>query len=250
MNNRKHISEELLTLSPTLAALTVVNVFSVPDDYFNSLSGSVLSAISADNNIIFSSIEKQSLSVPEGYFDGLADAILNKIKGQSGNTAPGEMGHLSPTIFAIGNKNIFTVPENYFENNTSEIISNIPKPAMLVEMKKRSFIFKYAAAAVVSGIIGLTVLSLFNNKNDTSNPLLPQAAMAQAGEIIKNNSFEKELNNVSDKDIQQYLEQHGQDVNAALVASVTDDNNLPNPEDYITDDKTLDDYLNKINLNN
>ncbi len=248
MNNRKLISEELSAISPAVAAIPVVNVFSAPDDYFNTISDEILSVIFADNKSIFSGKEKQPLSVPAGYFDSLADTILHKIKTQADETASTEILHLSSALSAIGNKNVFTLPQNYFENSVQEILNNIPKPAKLVEMKKRSSFFNYAAAAVVSGIIGLSVVSVFNNKS--SNSLLPQTAMAQAGEIIKNNSFDRELNNVSDKDIQQYLEQRGQDVGAALVASSADDSILPNPEDYLTDDKTLDKYLSKINLTN
>ncbi|MEO7045517.1 MAG: hypothetical protein ABI091_09455, partial [Ferruginibacter sp.] len=78
-----------------------------------------------------------------------------------------------------------------------------------------------------------------------------KTAMADAKQIIKNNSFDQELNTISDNDIEQYLQKRGLDVNAALVASSTDDNsNLPAPEDYINNDNTLDNYLNNANLNN
>ena len=169
MNNRKYILDELSAISPTLAAIPVVNVFSVPDNYFNTLSDNILSSLPVDNNSLFLGLEKQPLSVPEGYFNGLADSILNKIKSQSENTATEEIDYLSPTISNIGNKNIFTVPENYFKNSVSDILNNIPKPAKLVEMKRRSSFLNYASAAVVSGIIGLSVLSVFNNKTDSSN---------------------------------------------------------------------------------
>lgn len=250
MNERKNISEELSAISPAVAAIPVVNVFSVPGNYFDTLTHHILSSVYLDNTNPLYEIEKKSSTVPEGYFEGLADAIMHKIKAEASENSAAEILHLSPAVSAIGNKNIFTVPANYFETNVQRILNHIPKPAKVVEMKTRSSFFNYAAAAVVTGIIGLSVLSIFNNKTNTNNSLLPATVMAHAGEIIKTNSFDKELNSVSDKDIQQYLEQQGQDVNAALVASSTDNNNLPSPEDYIIDDKTLDDYLNKINLNN
>lgn len=250
MNERKNITEELTAISPAVAAIPVVNVFSVPGNYFDTLADHILSCVYLDDTNLLSETEKKSLTVPEGYFEGLADAIMHKIKAGASENSAAEILYLSPAVSAIGNKNIFTVPNNYFETNVQRILNHIHKPAKVVEMKSRSSFIKYAAAAVVTGIIGLSVLSIFNNKTNTNNILLSATVMAQAGEIIKANSFDKELNNVSDKDIQQYLEQQGQDVNAALVASSADDNNLPNPEDYIIDDKTLDDYLNKINLNN
>ncbi|MEO6538852.1 MAG: hypothetical protein ABIT07_02790 [Ferruginibacter sp.] len=250
MNYRTVISEELSSISPAVANIPFSNVFSVPEKYFDTLSSHVLASISANPVSVFEGLENKTLAVPEGYFDGLADAILSKIKTLEVESVSAEISRLSKTISGVGNKNIFTVPFNYFENTIIQLQARIPKPARIVEMKRRSSFLNYAAAAVVSGIIGLSVLSVFNNKPDSHLDLVPRAAMAQAGEIIKNNSFDRELNTVSDNDIQLYLEQHGQDVNAALVASATDDNNLPNPGDYLSDDKTLDEYLNKINLIN
>jgi hypothetical protein len=252
VNNRKNILDELLSISPIVATIPVVNVFSVPENYFNTLSFNILAKLPATESV-FETSPKQVFSVPEGYFDGLASSILNKIKAEDNNAAKSEIASISPTIATIGNKNVFTVPENYFEDNIAAIIDNLPKPAKVIEMKKRPVFFRYVAAATITGIIGLSVISVFNNKTNNNSTIVPtetKQVLAQANQIIKNNSFDKELNSLSAKDIQQYLEQDGQDVNAALVASSIDDNTLPNPEDYIIDDKTLDDYLKKANLNN
>ncbi|MEJ7609704.1 MAG: hypothetical protein WKF88_00855 [Ferruginibacter sp.] len=73
----------------------------------------------------------------------------------------------------------------------------------------------------------------------------------KANEILKTGSFENEMNSLSDNDIVKYLKENGEDINAALVASsLTDETKLPEASDYLTDENTLDDYLNENNLKN
>ena len=76
------------------------------------------------------------------------------------------------------------------------------------------------------------------------------ATKNSANNILKTGTFDKELETVSDKDIEQYLEQGGQDVNAALVAASTDDEaTLPEAAEYLLDENALDNYLKKKHLN-
>ena len=246
MSNTEIISE-LATISKEVAAIPRVNVFSVPAGYFNTLSASILYQIQNESLLIPVSRTLNVGEVPEGYFEGLANQIMNKIK--AGESVKEEMKDLSPTLSHIGNQNIFTVPDGYFESLPEVINLRIPQPAKVISIKRDSF-FKYAAAAVVTGIIGLSVFNVFDNKEKIDKPLQSEAVMAKANEIIKNKTFDIELQNVSDNEIEQFLTESGQDVNAALVASVIDDNNLPASDEYLVDDKTLDEYLNKLNLNN
>lgn len=251
MTSNKEISAELLSLSPTLAAIPNTNVFSVPDNYFNELPANILQLLQPDQPLSFGKAEKPSLSVPEGYFDGLASSILTKIKSQSEETAMEEISSLSPAIAAIGQKNVFTVPEGYFDGISVEALQNVAPQAKVVAMKPKTRIIKYMAAAAVAGVIGLSIFNIAGNKTEVKNNNYPADLMAEANNILKNKSFDKELNALSDKDIEQYLEANGEDVDAALVAStVVDDSNLPSAEEYIIDDNTLDNFLKKVNLNN
>jgi len=251
MTSNKEISAELLSLSPTLAAIPNTNVFSVPDNYFNELPASVLQLLQPDQSFSFSKAGIPSMTVPEGYFDGLASSILSKIKSQAEETASEEISSLSPSIAAIGKKNIFSVPEGYFDGISAEALKNIAPQAKVVELKPKTRILKYMAAAVVAGVIGLSIFNLTSTKKQDSNSGYQADLMAEANTILKNKSFDKELNALSDKDIEQYLEANGENVDAALVAStVVDDNNLPSVEEYIIDDNTLENFLKKVNLNN
>lgn len=253
MNLKEEILNELSALSTTVAAIPRLNVYSVPDGYFNHFSDSVLALIHPEEQFSFEHSKQSSMSVPEGYFEGLADSILNKIKQEGTENAGDEIKRISPAVAQIGNSNVYTVPEAYFESLDFLISQRIPKPAQVVQMRRRPAIYRQMIAAVVVGIMGISLFSLLDNKSDKSDlvPVTNEAVMAKAGEIIRNNSFEKELASISDKDIESYLSKNGQDVNAALVAATTDDAGaLPATDEYLINENTLDEFLNKMNLNN
>jgi len=282
-----NILNELQALSTTVANIQRVNVFNVPDDYFNNLSQQVLllkntadndPAVTAAvpesyfNNLaetiigrikreaeVENKVEQENLtsilaaignnniySIPQGYFDHLSDNINAKILNQSANTFS-ETHNISELVASIGNRNIYSVPQDYFE--TLKVALNNTKTAKVVSIKSRFATFKYAVAAVVTGIIGLSVFFVLNN-----TPVKPSAetaaVMIEANEIIKTNSFDKELASISDDAIVAFLESKGQNVEAALVASLTDDKNLPDATDYLINENTLNDVLKTIDLNN
>ena len=64
------------------------------------------------------------------------------------------------------------------------------------------------------------------------------------------NDVDGELSKISDDDIVKYLEAGGTNVKDAIVANSVDDNELPAQEDYLLDEKALENYLNSINLDN
>ena len=55
--------------------------------------------------------------------------------------------------------------------------------------------------------------------------------------------FDQTLNTLSDDDIANYLDKNGSDADVAELSSNIDDNSLPNADQYLLDDKTLDNYL-------
>ncbi len=288
MNERDYILTELKEISATVAALPRVNVYTVDAAYFNGVEAELIARIAADNlyntqnsfsvpdgyfeglnNSIFDKIratENNELldemsqlsttiagignanvySVSPTYFLAVSNTILQSIYASESNEVLDEMNKLSPTVAGIGNKNVYTAPQGYFD-----VLRFANTEAPVVRMQKqtavRSF-FKYAVAAVVTGLLGISVYTFVNK------PLKPDvqtaALMKQADEIIKNNSFDAMLETISDKDLEKYLTNNGEDVNAALVASTAEDVQLPNADDYLFDDKTLDNFLNENNLKN
>lgn len=230
MHSNHTIQNELKELNSILAGIYNRNVYTVPEGYFDVVPGDILLAIqqksieAGDNN-----------SVPAGYFEGLADAIMGKIR--SGEDRDEE----SSLLNGLKNINVFRVPSGYFDTLATDIITQLPQPAKVVVMKKRSSFFNYAAAAVITGIIGLSVVSVFNKK-ESSYLIQDNTEIAS----IDPKNIDEAFSTLTDADIVNYLQKDGQDVNAALVASITDDKNLPDQVDYLTDDKTLDNLLSEL----
>lgn len=249
MTRRIDILSELKESAPTLARVPAVNVFSVPDGFFVDFPEAMLELVKEESSGLLDAAVKQPFAVPDGYFDRLAGNIMNRIMQEEILTVKEEARLLSPTLAAIVNRNVFTVPAGYFEQLTPGSSKEVSLPAKVVPMKINRGMLSYMVAAAITGIIGLSILSIFNNKTADS-VVSPETAMLQASEIIKNKSFDSELDKISAGDIEKYLTESGQDVNAALVASATDEIALPDADEYIMNDNTLDNVLSKMNLNN
>lgn len=294
MYQQDYILNELKDLSPTLAAIPRVNVFSVPDGYFDLLSTRLLiqarpgetGEVTAEmktsvpdgyfENLagnIMTRIKREALSevvlethgvsslvaeignqnmykVPSGYFQNLANSILAQTSSLRAGQVTAETAGISELVAGIGNQNVYHVPEEYFAELPGQVNAKLPQPARIVTMKSRFTAFRYAAAAVVTGLIGLSILFLVNKSNGDKTNAGQTAVLTEARQIINTNSFEKEFSSVSDAAIVSFLESKGQDVEAALVASLTDEKNLPDADEYLINENTLDEVLKTLDLNN
>ncbi len=103
---------------------------------------------------------------------------------------------------------------------------------------------------MITGILGMSVFSLFNKANVEVSTGYTSQVVNNGMQIMKSNSFESELETLNSTEIERYLASNGQDINASLVALVSDENILPAAEDYLINENTLDELLNKLNLNN
>lgn len=264
MTNSIDTTNELKELSPMLGGMEKVNVFTVPAGYFERVGEDILLTVNEETGTLLNSISNQiETKVPPGYFDSLAEIILSKIKSKEANSLNAinenqssllsspfpppleeiEEAKLSPTLFSIQNKNVFTVPYGYFEALPENILSLIkPRQVKVVNMGNRNNWFKYAAAAAFVGIVMFTAFKFMGNNNKVE---LPQYVK----EGMKINNVDDELAKITDEDIIKYLQADSIDVDAALVANTIDENELPAPDDYFTDDKTLDYYLDNIDIN-
>jgi hypothetical protein len=227
----------------------------VPSGYFESLADNILNKIKAQDDtaaelkalspMLHSIPNKNVFTVPQGYFENLADTVLNKIIDQ--DNAANELKELSPMLYSIQGKNVFTVPQGYFESLSADILDKAkPQQAKVVTMTRRrtTTILKYAVAAVFTGLVALSVYK-FTGGPEVKTIELP----GYVAEGQKINNVDEELAKVNDEDIIKYLQANGSDVDAALVANTIDEKELPTQEDYLTDDKALDKYLDNIDLN-
>lgn len=232
MNSDHSIQIELKELNSILAGVQKENIYSVPDGYFESTITDIVRSVGLGKIHI-----SANATVPDGYFEGLADEIMGRIKSSSENTAEN-----ADLLSQVRHINPYQVPPQYFDRLADHILRRLALPSKVIVMRKRSAFFNYAAAAVITGLLGLSVMSIVDNRQKDEF-LLPLT-----GSVPKTNDFDEALSAISDDTIMQYLRENGEDVNAALVASAAEEQNLPDQIDYLTDEKTLDNLFRNLEL--
>jgi hypothetical protein len=238
MNNKDTI-RELNDLNSPLANITLENIYSVPEGYFEGLASQILNRIRALNvtdageelsylSPFLGSISKKlPYSVPGGYFDELAEQLTASVQFREGyQTADEELFALSPVLSGIGKQNPYSVPQGYFDGLESNIKLNnrARASAKVVSMVNRKWI-RIAAAAVIIGFITLTGIQFLNNNSRSSSH--PYGAIDSNGvstadinsfiQIVDEGSGQNSMaisvktdikdlmKDVSDKDIQDFL---------------------------------------------
>ncbi|MEP6948824.1 MAG: hypothetical protein ABI863_06105 [Ginsengibacter sp.] len=141
MNPSPEILNELKAISPLLADLEKINVFGVPEGYFNELHLRIADYALLNNTSAVDNINKRNLQqVPQGYFDTLSDSILAKIKAAYPESAEEELRSFSPMLYALKGENVFSVPNGYFESfveNTVERLKQQPADSESAEEELR-----------------------------------------------------------------------------------------------------------------
>jgi hypothetical protein len=258
MNKSTEIWNELNGISPALAAMERVNVFQVPDDYCNELDKRICTSV-----FLHQDEKNMDLKVPDGYFEGLSNRILLKIKNTFSdstvteiNNVKREIESISPLLFSLNEKNVFTVPDNYFENFNDVISSKLNNSkAKIFSINKERKWWKYAAAAVITGGVLIGALQIFNNQSRQDNNQLMTASANIPGYIklsLKYNTpeqLDKGIASLSANDIAEYLEKHGSVMDDGILTKDVDTTGLPSADDYLLDDNTLNNFLNAIEIN-
>lgn len=237
MKKSIEILNELKTISPFLAQMESPNVFEVPEGYFNNLHNRVLT------NVFIHQDEKNlSQTVPVGYFESLSDKILSRIK-ETEQSAEEEIKELSPALHYLKAENVFTVPENYFDDLSDRIKKKIKaEPAKVISINRVVKWWKYAAAAIVAGIITVTSFEIYNNGGTKMPPYVQLSAQYKSDA-----KFEQGIASLSADDIANYLEKTTTILDDESLINSTDTKELPAPDDYLLNENTLDNYLKTIN---
>jgi major membrane immunogen (membrane-anchored lipoprotein) len=258
MKRPNEIKSELELLSPLLAKMDKTNPFSVPEGYFQQLSDNIL-----EKTIYLPSFGNAPVSkpdVPEGYFENLATSILQKIKAKAEETPAEELKNLSPLLYSLKSEQVFTVPNGYFEGFADTVVSriNTRQQAKVVSFASRTrLIFKYAAAAVITGLVAVgSFLALQKSDDPGLNPspaiaASETAAISQEIKLAQQFKSESEIRNEIEKlpteEIVIYLEKTTSEQDIDLLISSVNEENLPAEEDYLLDENTLERYLNDVN---
>lgn len=253
MEPKNEILEELKGISPLLASIERINVFSVPEHYFSGLEDRLAQQAMAAQSAKIISFEapagdkkfQSAGAVPEGYFENLSNHILAKIKASAENAPNEEEEILSPLLSSLNKSNPLTVPAGYFENLSDQVLAKvrISQPAKVVSM--RSGWWKAAAAAVIATTIGISTY-FFNDTTNGNHPGTEQTYASIANQYKTTEQIDKGIASLTDDEIINYLEDHGNVLDENVLINGTDQSSMPNLEDYLIDENTLNNYLKKI----
>ena len=205
MQKNSDIQNELLIISKTIAAIPNVNVYSLPEGYFEDFSTRVLSSIkSLPSYSLHTNIkDSQTYSIPVNYFDSLADEILFKIK----------------------------------------------KEKEVISLPLRNKVLRFSIAAVAIALLGLSLTAIIkHNRIMEEENNYSAYVMQEANRILISKSFEDNLNSLEEEDVIKYLQDNGLDVNAALVASLSDEKETFLKDDDFYDGETLVNYLHQLKI--
>ena len=179
---------------------------------------------------------KECFKLPNGYFDTFSNTVLEEISRQEYNNNAKE---ISPDIHShrIADDLLF-VPNNYFQVLPQLVLDSLKNH---IEKKSRFYHwieYRVAAAATVIFFLGLIIYYNVIQPSTKYNN-----AKIHHSQVI---SIQHEIDQLNDIDAIEYLKENGHDVNAALVASLTESANLPEAVDYLKDEQTLNKCINKL----
>ncbi|WP_205508663.1 hypothetical protein [Longitalea arenae] len=249
----QRVKEEEISLSPALQAANN-NPYQTPDGYFEGFANTMLQRVkeeeirfkaSATDNAndelellspLLSQIGKQMpFSTPAGYFDELGE---NAAAGaQAIEFVNGELENLSPLMKGLNRIQVYEVPAGYFEQLPGQVLKAVKaqQTSKVVAMSFPRRVLRYAAAAIVGGLILTAGLLYLNNSNKTSD---------KAGRAVA-----AQLDNISEEMLENYLENQppapSETVIAATIAA--DEMDASDMKDMLADvtDEDLQQYLEK-----
>ena len=267
VQQKNAVVNNLEELSESLRNIKQKELFEVPTGYFENLAVTILNklkvaekssdteeSILSESNIRLD--QKTFFDIPAGYFENLSVSILDKIK--AGASSKEEIKKLSPLMESLQQVNVFEVPEGYFstvqDNITNAAKTTTGTTAKVVSMPNPRSFFRYAAAAVITGAMVLGVYK-YTNKPAINVPV-PALSFAkldssvEKGKVMNEDQFNEALNSLTKEDITSYLEKNGSDEDISLLTNNVEVNDLPSKDDYLLDEKTLKNYLDKIKFQN
>lgn len=242
--NSIRLGEEVL---PPVLREAAGQTYAVPAGYFDQLADTLLRRLQANDDRLSAEDELSVLSpllrsigkkmpfeAPPGYFAGLEEHALSGA--QAIDAVHAELENLPAVLTGLQHTTAYQVPAGYFEQLPATILGKVTgaaQPAKVVSFNTRRFV-RYAAAAVVAGFIAVSAwwlaspsgkppvdVSVANkveklSEDELQSYLENQTAPMPASDLLAvHNRPEIEsadlsglLENVSDEEIQRYLEQN------------------------------------------
>jgi hypothetical protein len=178
MNTRNDILNELNELNSQLASFQSVQVYTVPEGYFDLLPSIMVARLKAmeakgvkeETGIISTFVggldKGMPYEIPASYFQTLPATALALNKNIE-NSSVEEIERLSPLLSGLKNKETYSVPAGYFEE-----LSPISQEAgaKVIPLTRRSW-FRIAAAALVAGALLISGLFVYNRGQQARTPI-------------------------------------------------------------------------------
>lgn len=173
MSTRITILNELKEISPEVAKIPVTNPYQVPQGYFEEFARKVMMRIKTEGlsakeeletiSPLLSGLSKQMpFAAPVGYFKNLGEHAVAGAKAIEYVNV--ELENLSPMMSSLKSVNAYEVPAGYFESFAGKVLKNVRsrKPAVVISIGFGKKAMRYAAAAVITGLIALGGWLYFN----------------------------------------------------------------------------------------
>jgi len=228
MTQRDNILQELIELGSTSLNVNPQNIYVVPNGYFEEFADQMLDRIKSP---LLNETKQNPYTIPVGYFDGLEERLMQAIRESADyQTAKEELETISPFLNGLKKETPYKIPQGYFENLAAE---NKPTTKVISITHRRWF--KYAAAAVIVGIVTTLAFMLSNNKpiNINTNP---------EGWVAKN------VKKVNPNQLDEFIKLADEENNGSN--SLTGKNEKSEIKDLIKDvsDKEIQDFLTETSV--
>ena len=124
-------------------------------------------------------------------------------------------------------------------------IQKEPSSPKIISLKRLSI----AIAAAVIGLLGFFIVMKSirtNESGNIDNEMNESIRMSKL--IIQQKNIEQAFNLLEDEDIINFLNDNGHDVNAALLASLDETNNINLVNDYFCEDEKLNQLMGALKI--
>lgn len=216
--------EEKAGIDPVLN-INKDNVYDAPKGYFDSLAGNILNRIKAEEAVnpndelellspLLNKIGKKNpFSSPEGYFNDFSDNIVAGVKAVE--FVNEELENLSPVMLELKGKQVYEVPDGYFENNAAIILDKVKtqQPAKVISIGFGKKVMRYAAAAVVVGIIAISGYVISNKPGKVPGGPIASATTLDSATVAK----------IPDQEIENFINNSTASIDDAATVTTTDD---------------------------
>jgi hypothetical protein len=271
MERGKEILSELNDISPVVGSVPFLNIYQVPEGFFDDLPLRVFEKILSGTGSVI------PYKVEDDYFAHLPNAILSRIKSLELEDPQSEIRNISPLLGSISKQSPFSTPENYF----SELSENVVAGAQAIELvnvelkghgslpealkhlptytvpegyfegfagrvvdvaraKKPAKVFRlvsprvmrFAVAAVTAGIILVAGLVYFNTNNNPVEEINPVV----------------QIETVSEQEMLSFLESNDYLQSGPLLSSAIDDETVIREMLSDIPDDVLQQYVNQYGI--